>query len=89
MQPQTRRTVVAETGVMIWQGVLEDEKDIARVQVPIPADWWKEAEDPFLRLVVVWDPPVNAAVKHLWATQRCISKAKSASRCEGTTYVEG
>ena len=67
---------LAETGVMIWQGVLEDEKDIARVQVPIPADWWKEAEDPFLRLVVVWDPPVNAAVKHLWATRDVSARLK-------------
>ena len=66
----------AETGVMIWQGVLEDEKDIARVQVPIPADWWKEAEDPYLRLIVAWDPPVNAAVKHLWATRDVSAKLK-------------
>jgi hypothetical protein len=66
----------AETGVMIWQGVLEDEKDIARVQLPIPADWWKEAEDPYLRLVVAWDPPVNAAVKHLWATRDVSAKLK-------------
>jgi len=65
-----------ETGVMIWQGVLEDEKDIARVQVPIPADWWKEAEDPYLRLIVAWDPPVNAAVKHLWATRDVSAKLK-------------
>jgi hypothetical protein len=66
-----------ETGVMIWQGVLEDEKDIARVQVPIPADWWEGAEDPYLKLVVAWDPPVNAAVKHLWATRDVSAKLKA------------
>jgi hypothetical protein len=60
----------ADTGVMIWQGVLEDDKDIARVQVPIPAEWLKKAEDPCLKLVVAWDPPANAAVNHLWATRK-------------------
>jgi hypothetical protein len=59
----------ASTGVMIWQGVLEDEKDIARIQIPIPLDWWTNAEEPVLRLVVSWDPPVNSAVKHLWSTR--------------------
>jgi hypothetical protein len=60
---------LAGSGVMIWQGVLEDEKDIARIQIPIPAVWLAEAEEPSLRLIVAWDPPVNAAVKHLWATR--------------------
>jgi hypothetical protein len=59
----------AQTGVMIWQGVLEDEKDIARVQIPIPSDWLRDAAEPHLKLVLAWDPPVNAAVKHLWATR--------------------
>jgi hypothetical protein len=66
----------AGTGVMIWQGVLEDEKDIARIQVPIPADWLGEATEPYLRLIVAWDPPVNAAVKHLWATRNVSAKLR-------------
>jgi hypothetical protein len=61
---------------MIWQGVLEDEKDIARIQVPIPADWLGEATEPYLRLIVAWDPPVNAAVKHLWATRNVSAKLR-------------
>jgi len=64
------------TGVMIWQGVLEDEKDIARIQVPIPTDWLKEADEPYLKLVVAWDPPVNAAVNHLWATRNLSAKLR-------------
>jgi len=64
------------TGVMIWQGVLEDEKDIARIQVPIPAGWLEEADEPFLRLMVAWDPPVNAAVNHLWATRNVSAKLR-------------
>jgi hypothetical protein len=66
----------AGTGVMIWQGVLEDEKDIARIQIPIPTDWLDEADGPHLKLVAVWDPPVNAAVKHLWATRRVSARLR-------------
>jgi hypothetical protein len=66
----------ASSGVMIWQGVLEDSQDIARIQIPIPADWFKEAEQPCLRLIVAWDPPVNAAVKHLWSTRDISAKLK-------------
>lgn len=65
------------TGVMIWQGVLEDEKDIARVQVPIPSDWVKEANEPHMRLIVSWDPPVNAAAKHLWATRNVAAQLRT------------
>jgi hypothetical protein len=67
----------AGTGVMIWQGVLEDEKDIARVQLPIPSDWLGEADEPTLRLIVAWDPPVNAAVKHLWSTRNISAKLRT------------
>lgn len=66
----------ASTGVMIWQGVLEDDQDIARIQIPIPADWLKEADQPHLKLIVAWDPPVNAAVKHLWSTRDLSAKLK-------------
>jgi hypothetical protein len=65
------------TGVMIWQGVLEDEKDIARIQVPIPSDWLKESSEPYLRMIVCWDPPVNEAVKHLWATRDVTAKLRT------------
>lgn len=72
---------LAATGVMIWQGVLEDEKDIATIKVPIPRDWLRAAEEPRLRLVVAWDPPVNAAVRDLWATRRVSSKLKRNANC--------
>jgi hypothetical protein len=67
---------LASSGVMMWQGVLEDDQDIARIQIPIPADWFEEAEEPYLKLVVAWDPPVNAAVKRLWATRDVSAKLK-------------
>ena len=66
----------ASSGVMIWQGVLEDDKDIARIQLPIPVNWVKDADDPRFRLIVAWDPPVNAAVKHLWATSDITAKLR-------------
>lgn len=65
------------TGVMIWQGVLEDEKDIARIQIPIPLAWLNEAEEPRLRLIVSWDPPVNSAVKRLWSTRNVTARLKT------------
>lgn len=66
----------ARSGVMIWQGVLADDKDIATIQIPIPADWLSEASEPHLRLIVAWDPPVNAAVNHLWATRDVSAKLR-------------
>lgn len=66
---QRLNTPSSGTGVMIWQGVLEDEKDIARIQIPIPLSWLNEADRPTIRLIICWDPPVNAAVKHLWSTR--------------------
>lgn len=68
---------LSATGVMIWQGVLEDEKDIARVQVPIPSDWLKEASEPHLKLIVAWDPPVNAAARNLWATRNLTAQLRT------------
>lgn len=66
----------AATGVMIWQGVLEDEKDIAKIQVPVPSGWLEEADEPCLRLMVAWDPPVNAAVAHRWSTRDVTAKLR-------------
>ena len=60
----------ASTGVLIWQGTLEDEKDVAWIQVPIPSRWIKEAGSPHLRIIVAWDPPVHSAVGEVWATRR-------------------
>jgi hypothetical protein len=66
----------ASSGVMIWQGVLEDDKDIATIKLPIPREWLKRAEKPRLKLMVAWDPPVNAAVRDLWSTRTVSPKLK-------------
>ncbi len=57
------------TAILIWQGVLEDSDDLARVQVPVPHSWLQQAEDPCLRLVLASDVPTNAAVRDRWASR--------------------
>jgi subtilase family protein len=64
------------TGVMIWQGVLEDDKDIARIQIPVPSEWVRDSSEPYLRLIVSWDPPVNSAVREIWSTRNVIAKLR-------------
>jgi hypothetical protein len=40
------------------------------VQIPIPASWFGTATEPYLRLVLAWDPPVNVALPNIWTTRR-------------------
>jgi hypothetical protein len=61
---------------MLWQGVLEGHEDIARIKIPLPSDWYKQATRPKLRLVVAWDPPVNAAASGLWTTRKVSAHLK-------------
>jgi len=58
------------SAVVLWQGVLENNKDVARVQVPIPCEWLAQAKRPKLRLVWAWDSPVHDAVLDIWACRR-------------------
>jgi hypothetical protein len=51
----------------LWQGVIGSPKDLVRVQIPIPASWLADADDPVLHLFVCYDPPVNESSKALWA----------------------
>ena len=46
----------AGTAVFLWQGVLKDDKDIARVQIPIPSAWLANATKPHLKVIVACDP---------------------------------
>jgi len=61
---------IQESSVLIWQGVLNDPDDKARIQVPIPQDWLKEASSPTLRIIAAWESPVNAAVENIWASRK-------------------
>jgi len=77
------------TGVMIWQGVLEDDSDIAKIMVPIPKDWLATAEEPRLRLVLAWDPPVNAAVRDVWSTRHVSPKLKRNAASDSQRPLRG
>ena len=59
---------------MVWQGVIDGPKESVRVQLPIPREWLIEASSPWIRIVVAWDPPVNAAAHHVWACRRVVSR---------------
>jgi hypothetical protein len=66
-----------ESAVLLWQGILEGPNDVARIQLPIPRHWLRNAAQPHMRLVVAWDPPANAAVKDLWTCRRVIPYLRS------------
>ncbi|HBJ85121.1 MAG TPA: hypothetical protein DDZ88_14870 [Verrucomicrobiales bacterium] len=57
----------AQKARFVWQGVIEHEDDIVRVQVPIPLAWIAESASPQLRLCIAWDTPVNAAAESQWS----------------------
>ena len=56
--------------LFVWQGVLESEKDLVRVQIPVPRDWVDSCEAPYLRISLAWDSPANAAVEGVWASRK-------------------
>jgi hypothetical protein len=66
-----------EKAVLLWQGLLEGPGEIARITVPIPKNWYDQARQPVMRLVVSWDSPVNAAVARLWATRKVSVQLKA------------
>lgn len=67
----------ANSAVMVWQGILEGPDDLARVQIPIPTGWLTAAKEPHLRIILAWDPPVNAAVPDIWSTRRISSQLRT------------
>lgn len=42
----------------------------ARIRLPIPRDWLKEADAPRVRVVCAWNTPVNAAAPDIWACRK-------------------
>ena len=61
---------LAESAVMVWQGVIDGPRDTVRVQLPIPRGWYAAASSPWLRLVLAWDTPANYAAHHVWGCRR-------------------
>jgi hypothetical protein len=66
----------ADRAIFVWQGVLSNKGDVARVVVPIPADWLDEADDPVCDIAVSWDSPVNAAFTNVYGCRRVDLKLK-------------
>jgi len=60
----------ANSAVFVWQGLLENSKDKARIRIPIPNQWLQNAKKPYLRLVLAWDTPVNSEVVDIWACRK-------------------
>lgn len=58
-----------DSAILLWQGVLESPDDLARVQIPVPRQWLRQAQAPYLRLVVASDVPANAAVRDRWVSR--------------------
>lgn len=58
------------TAVFLWQGTLEGPGHSARLRVPLPRDWLKEADLPRVRVVCAWNAPVNAAAPEIWACRK-------------------
>jgi hypothetical protein len=66
-----------DSAVLVWQGVLEGPSDRAFVQLPIPHNWWNEAAQPMLRIVIASDVPVNEAVHSLWACRKITPRLRA------------
>jgi hypothetical protein len=66
-----------DSAVLIWQGVLEDKSDVARIQLPISREWLAESSLPKMRLFVAADVPANAAVSTIWASRQVIPKLRT------------
>jgi Subtilase family len=58
------------SAIILWQGVIETSREVARVQLPIPRIWLMSASDPILRIFVCYDPPVNEAARAVWACRK-------------------
>jgi len=58
------------SAVFLWQGVLDSDRQVVRVNLPIPSAWLRVARAPKLRLVCCWDPPVSDAAHETWATRK-------------------
>jgi hypothetical protein len=63
-------TINPDTAVFLWQGTLERAGHVARIRVPVPQDWLREAKAPRLRTVCAWHSPVFAGAPDVWACRQ-------------------
>jgi hypothetical protein len=62
--------------MFLWQGIIDGPGDIVRVQLPVPQPWLQQAQEPRIRLVCSWDPPVTEAVRDIWACRKVVLHLK-------------
>ena len=80
LQPLAKRTIgygrasadrfknpIQQRARFLWQGVIAHQKDVVRVQIPIPSTWIDQATLPQLQLCIAWDTPVSAAAESQWS----------------------
>ncbi len=77
-------TPSSRSAVYLWQGVIEGQKDMIRIQIPVPFAWYENANVPMLRVVMTSDVPVNAAVPAIWSSRKV--KVKLRSNPEGSAF---
>lgn len=75
--------------VMVWQGEIESSKDRVRVNLPIPREWLLQCQNPRVRVVVCWDPPVNNAISGVWACRKVSVKLRTAPESKAILSIRG
>lgn len=61
---------IPNSAVFVWQTVLQAPETVARVRVPVPLEWLKNAGQPRFRVVASWNGPVNMALADSWACRK-------------------
>ena len=71
-RPSAARLVSPKEGtaVFLWQGTLEGPGHSARVRIPLPGEWLRDAKAPRVRVVCAWNSPVNAGAPEIWACRK-------------------
>jgi len=77
-QPQRLVDVRPDDALLVWQGVLGEEKETARVQLPIPLEWIREADEPRLEICAAWETPCNAAVESTYGSRDVVVRLRPA-----------
>jgi len=67
----------ADRAIFLWQGVLAAEKEMIRLQLPIPAEWLAKSKSPRIRIVLAWETPVNDAASDVWACRNVHVRLKA------------
>jgi len=66
-----------DAAVFVWQGIIKDKSDMAKIVIPIPQDWLNTAADPVCDLSVAWDSPANAAFPNVYGCRRVDTKLRA------------